>query len=180
MVAQLDPFNPNNNTFGTRERVFTFGTVVATLAEPGAAAAAPPPGAAEAARSPDAKLDATAVVGGGTGKLPGGKAGGGGAKGRASSVVDAAGKAAAEALVVQPVGPSDWELGVKAGLKIINPTKVPCTVNFSLKPRGTCPPGKGVPCSMHRLGKGRTASFGCTFFVHRPESLASRIGSAAA
>ena len=31
--------------------------------------------------------------------------------------------------------------GVRANLKFINPIKVPCTVDFSIKPRGTFPPG---------------------------------------
>ena len=32
--------------------------------------------------------------------------------------------------------------GVRANLKIINPIKVPCTINFSMKPRGQYPPGE--------------------------------------
>jgi hypothetical protein len=34
--------------------------------------------------------------------------------------------------------------GLKANLKFVNPIKVPCTVNFAIKPRGTYPPG--TPC----------------------------------
>ena len=30
---------------------------------------------------------------------------------------------------------------LKANLKFVNPIKVPCTVNFSIKPRGAYPPG---------------------------------------
>ncbi len=38
MVPQLDPFNPGNNEFGTKERVFNFGAVIAQLPDPAAAA----------------------------------------------------------------------------------------------------------------------------------------------
>ncbi|EFJ42226.1 hypothetical protein VOLCADRAFT_67248 [Volvox carteri f. nagariensis] len=63
----LDPFNPINNEFSTRERVFNFG--------------APLPSAAAASHA------------------------------------------------------------VRANLKFINPVKVPCVVNFTIKPRGNLPPG---------------------------------------
>jgi len=45
-------------------------------------------------------------------------------------------------------GPTDWELGVKANLKIMNPNKVPCTVNFAIKPRGSYPAGVAFPISV--------------------------------
>ena len=91
--GSLDPASTVNNEFGLRERVFSFGSVIADLVSAADAAAA-----------------AAAAGGAAGGKLAG---------------------------------------GVRANLKIINPIKVPCTINFSMKPRGQYPPGEGV-----RLGGG--------------------------
>ena len=84
--GSLDPSSTVNNEFGLRERVFSFGSVIADLVSAADAAAA-------------------ATAGG----AAGGKMAG----------------------------------GVRANLKIINPIKVPCTINFSMKPRGQYPPGEG-------------------------------------
>ena len=54
-----------------------------------------------------------------------------------ADLVSSAGAAAAAAAAGNATGG-----GVRANLKIINPIKVPCTINFSMKPRGQYPPGE--------------------------------------
>ncbi len=113
MVAALDPFNPTSNTYGTRDRVFNFGAIIAQLGgdagtDSAAAAAAEAP-ATKASGKHSSKRNSEAVA--------------------AGAVVDPAAVAA------------DFEVGQKANLKIINPKKVPCTVVFTIKPRGSYPPG---------------------------------------
>ena len=106
--ASLDPFNPINNEFSTRERVFNFGAVLAKLGAPeGSDGSATPPRASTPPK--------------------------GAAKGKGKDEVEASpGVAAAPH-------------AVRANLKFINPVKVPCVVNFSIKPRGNLPPGQALP-----------------------------------
>ncbi|KAG2489301.1 hypothetical protein HYH03_012133 [Edaphochlamys debaryana] len=110
--ASLDPFNPVNNEFATRERVFNFGAVLAALGAPSEAeqAAAKKDGAATPPRG------ATPPKG-----------------------------AAVKAKEEPTSGASLAPHAVRANLKFINPVKVPCVVNFSIKPRGNLPPGTVLP-----------------------------------
>lgn len=145
VVNSLDPFNPVNNSFGLKEKVFNFGTLIAHLSEPGVMT--PPPaevsdsgqnlkpeksarGKAAAAKEAAKAAEAAAV-----------------AAAAAAAAAATAGPAASTSPVV--LGPSDEELAVKANLKFINPVKVPCSVVFSIKPCGTYPPGQTFPMAVH-------------------------------
>jgi len=160
-LAHLDPFNPSNNSFGLREKVFNFGTVIARLPEPGpakvsaaaaaAAAAAPSPakgGGKEGGKGGGTKGAAKARGDAGAG------AGGSNGNGAAAAELASAGGGTAGA----PVGGSssaaamaavDDFVAVKANLKFTNPIKVPCTVNFTIKPRGGATPNQRFPMEVH-------------------------------
>lgn len=106
MLNSLDPFNPVNNSFGLREKLFNFGTVMAQLQD-------------------------AAVASADTGKGGKGKAAGG--KGPAEPA-PAAGAAKA--------GTNKLDAAATANLKFVNPIKVPCTVNFRIKPSSNHPAGE--------------------------------------
>jgi hypothetical protein len=106
VVPQLDPFTPANNEFGTKERLFNFGAVIAQLPDPDA-------------RPPSAKSRASATSG--TGGWP---------KSLGHDGKSAEPQPAGTSRAALPAG------GAKAALKFTNPGKVPCVVAFSIKPRG--------------------------------------------
>lgn len=115
--ASLDPFNPINNEFSTRERVFNFGAVLAQL------------GAAEAAASARAGTPEKGTPAAGSAR----------SSARASTPSKGKGRKDEQEAVPSPaLAPH----AVRANLKFINPVKVPCVVNFTLKPRGNLPPGE--------------------------------------
>ncbi len=116
--ASLDPFNPVNNEFATRERVFNFGAVLAQLGD--ATGGGPAPG--EDGRR--VSLTGATKTAAAAGKGKGGK-----------------GKDEPDG----PSGPAASPHAVRANLKFINPVRVPCVVNFTLKPRGPLPPGVSLP-----------------------------------
>lgn len=127
VLSHLDPFNPVACSFGQRDKVFNFGTVIAQLPEGAADAAA---ANADTAAS---KADKKAIQG--AAKNP--KAA------RASMTGTPATMSTASAATHQSnVGLMDMPGAVKANLKFINPIKVPCTVNFSIKPRSGNQPGE--------------------------------------
>lgn len=127
VLSQLDPFKPINCSFGLRDRVFNFGTVIAQLAD-----------------ADTASLDVVS-----TGAVKGERKGGsakGTAKSAARPSLSNPGMAATVA-VAAAGAPNQGSLldepcAVKANLKFINPIKVPCTVNFLIKPRGGVQPGE--------------------------------------
>eukprot|EP00878_Enallax_costatus_P036688 GHUV01041224.1.p1 GENE.GHUV01041224.1~~GHUV01041224.1.p1 ORF type:complete len:275 (-),score=60.03 GHUV01041224.1:120-944(-) len=122
VLSHLDPFNPVNCSFGLRDKVFNFGTVIAQLPEGGAdASAANSEVAGAAASKADKKVTSAA-------KAP--KAA------RASITGNPASTASAAAANQSTVSFMDMPGAVKANLKFTNPIKVPCTVNFNIKPRG--------------------------------------------
>lgn len=145
---------PNNHFTIPISQVFNFGTIIARLPEPGAAAGTGPgpagPAAAGAAGS-GAKADAKGSKGVQRTKSF--------AKGRASVAGSfaAAGGDAALAPEQQAAGQRGGsavasyaeDVAVKANLKFTNPIKVPCTVNFAVKPRGTYLPGQPFPMEVH-------------------------------
>jgi hydrocephalus-inducing protein len=106
VLNSLDPFNPVNNSFGLREKLFNFGTVMAQLQD-------------------------AAVASADTGKGGKGKAAGG--KGPAEPA-PAAGAAKA--------GTNKLDAAATANLKFVNPIKVPCKVNFRIKPSSNHPAGE--------------------------------------
>ena len=55
--------------------------------------------------------------------------------------------------------------GVRANLKVINPIKVPCTINFSMKPRGQYPPGEATARSQRGVIL-RISTSSCRFKPH--------------
>jgi hydrocephalus-inducing protein len=106
VVNSLDPFNPVNNSFGLREKLFNFGTVMAQLQDAAVASADTGKGKAKGSGKPAAEPAPAA----------------GAAKGGASKLDAAA----------------------SANLKFVNPIKVPCTVNFRIKPSSNHPAGEEV------------------------------------
>ncbi|KXZ49496.1 hypothetical protein GPECTOR_21g722 [Gonium pectorale] len=128
--ASLDPFNPVNNEYSTRERVFNFGAVLAQL------------GGAEEAAAAAAAAAAASKAAGNASPEPADRSGGSATRKKAA----AAAKAAVEK--AEAAGPGAVALAshaVRANLKFINPVKVPCVVHFTLKPRGNLPPGVTLP-----------------------------------
>lgn len=123
VLSNLDPFKPINCSFGLRDKVFNFGTVIAQL---------------DAADAAPASLDGSSAAGSKGEKKPAKAASKGAARASVSGPSSTAGSTggAAAASVMEEPG------AVKANLKFINPIKVPCTVNFSIKPRGGMQPGK--------------------------------------
>jgi hydrocephalus-inducing protein len=125
VLSNLDPFKPINCSFGLRDKVFNFGTVIAQL---------------DASDAAPASSDSSSAAGSKGDKKPAKTASKGAARasiGGPSSTAGSAGSAAPASLLDEPGA-------VKANLKFINPIKVPCTVNFSIKPRGGSQPGE--PC----------------------------------
>jgi hydrocephalus-inducing protein len=132
----LDPFQPINCSFGLKDKVFNFGTLIAQLpdlaelASPDLASGATPrdgPGAKKAGRpSMSAKQAARASI------APG------------AAAADGAQAPVAKPTAAQPDTGSllDDPAATKANLKFINPKKVPCTVNFSITPTNGAQPGK--------------------------------------
>jgi hypothetical protein len=124
VLPQLDPFKPVPCSFGMRDRMFNFGALLAQL--------------------PDASEGGTATDSGG--KKSAAKAGRAAAAGRTSTT-------AANA----PTGPTPASIhcgsvldepgAVRANLRFTNPVKVPCTVNFAIKPRTGAAPGVLQHCS---------------------------------
>lgn len=125
MLSHLDPFNPINCSFGSRDKVFNFGTVLAQLPEAGE------PGGAEGGGPAAGKGDKKGVVA----KAAALKAA------RASVTGTSAATAGAAAASAQSTSLMDEPGAVKANLKFTNPIKVPCTVTFSIKPRAGNQPG---------------------------------------
>jgi hydrocephalus-inducing protein len=116
VLNHLDPFNPVSSSFGLKERVFNFGTVMANL--------------------PDAAtLAAGLATTGGTAS----KGSKGGKKDK-SDTLPTSGTAVGEQAAVGNAAKMD--AAVRASLKFINPCKVPCTVNFSIKPHSAVPAGE--------------------------------------
>jgi hypothetical protein len=159
-------------------QVFDFGTIIARLPEPGASTGAASTAAAGGAAAVPGAPRADAKGGpkqaaGARGSVKGKAAGGGGAA--------AAGEVAVSAELVSALSlkqrgtigstaAAAEEPAVKANLKFTNPVKVPCTVNFTVKPRGSYLPGQVFPMEVHpasitippnesRCGAGRLA--GC-------------------
>ncbi|WIA13448.1 hypothetical protein OEZ85_007028 [Tetradesmus obliquus] len=126
VLSNLDPFKPINCSFGLRDKVFNFGTVIAQL---------------DAADAAPASLDGSSAAGSKGEKKPAKAASKGAARASVSGPSSTAGSTAgaAAASVMEEPG------AVKANLKFINPIKVPCTVNFSIKPRGGVQPGVRFP-----------------------------------
>jgi hydrocephalus-inducing protein len=122
VLSNLDPFKPINCSFGLRDKVFNFGTVIAQV---------------DASDAVPASVDASSASGGKGDKKPAKAA----YKGAARASVSGPGSAAGTAVNVALVSLLDDPGAVKANLKFINPIKVPCTVNFSIKPRGGTQPG---------------------------------------
>jgi hydrocephalus-inducing protein len=133
VLSHLDPFQPINCSFGLKDKVFNFGTLIAQLPE----LLAPEPGVGVSPR------DAVAAK----------KSGRPGASAKASARASMApGAAAADIAAAQATTPRaavqqdtssllDDPAAVKANLKFINPKKVPCTVNFSILPQNGSQPG---------------------------------------
>jgi hydrocephalus-inducing protein len=123
VLSNLDPFKPINCSFGLGDKVFNFGTVIAQL---------------DASHAAPAPLDGTSASGSKGDKKPAKAASKGAARASSSgpsSTAISAGSAAAVSLLDEPGA-------VKVNLKFINPIKVPCTVNFNIKPRGGSQPGE--------------------------------------
>lgn len=136
VLPNLDPFQPINCSFGLKDKVFNFGTLIAQL-----------PDLAELT-FPDLASGATPRDG------PGAKMGGRPSMSakqaaRASIAPRAAAADGAQVPVVKPAAAQpdtgsllDDPAATKANLKFINPKKVPCTVNFSITPTNGAQPGK--------------------------------------
>lgn len=134
VLSHLDPFNPINCSFGLKDKVFNFGTLIAQLpellAEPGAGL------------SPRDASGAAAKKAGRPGVS---------AKARASVAPAAAAPDVAAVMQAAPAKAAakgqdagsllDDPAAVKANLKFINPKKVPCTVHFSIMPQNGIQPG---------------------------------------
>jgi hypothetical protein len=136
VLPHLDPFKPINCSFGLKDKVFNFGTLIAQLpellAEPGSGL------------SP---RDASGAAGKKAGR-PGVSAKGRASVAAAAAAPDAAAAAApaapAKAAAAKPQDTGsllDDPAAVKANLKFINPKKVPCTVHFSITPQNGSQPG---------------------------------------
>jgi hypothetical protein len=151
--------------------VFNFGTVIARMPEPGAAQAAAAAGGKPEGRSLAKGVGGKSVKapkGGGGAAGCGAAGGGGGTKGGgslegAATCGDDGGKAAPAA---------EADATVKANVKFTNSGKVPCTVNFTVKPRGALPAGQKFPIDVFpaaitippnesQCGAGRGAQWGC-------------------
>lgn len=122
MLPHLDPFQPVNCSFGLKDKVFNFGTLIAQLPELSA---------------PDPSVGDSTGVAAKKGARPGASAKAGA---RASITAGAALSEGAPVAAVQKAQPDtgsmlDDPAAVKANLKFINPKKVPCTVNFNILPQ---------------------------------------------
>jgi hydrocephalus-inducing protein len=122
VLSNLDPFKPINCSFGLRDKVFNFGTVIAQL---------------DASDTAPASVDGSSAAGSKGDKKPAKAASKQAARASINGPSSTAGSAAGAAAVSLLDEPG----AVKANLKFINPIKVPCTVNFSIKPRGGAQPG---------------------------------------
>lgn len=137
-MPHLDPFQPINCSFGLKDKVFNFGTLIAQL-----------PDLTELT-SPDLVARATPRDGAGAKKAGRPSVS---AKAAAKASIASGAAAAADGGVQAPVQKAaagqpdtgsllDDPAATKANLKFINPKKVPCTVNFSITPTNGAQPGK--------------------------------------
>jgi hypothetical protein len=129
VLPHLDPFQPVNCSFGLKDKVFNFGTLIAQLPELSA---------------PDPSM----VDGTGAAAKKGARPGASAKAGARASVTagSALGEGAPVAAVQKAQQPDtgsmlDDPAAVKANLKFINPKKVPCTVNFNIQPQIGNQPG---------------------------------------
>lgn len=125
VLSHLDPFKPINCSFGLRDKVFNFGTLLAQLPEAGDATAANAETTSTAAGKKGAAAKGAAL-----------KAARASISGNPAAVAGAA-----TASNQQLTSLIDEPGAVKANLKFTNPIKVPCTVNLTIKPRGGNQPG---------------------------------------
>jgi len=138
VLSRLDPFQPINCSFGLKDRVFNFGTLVAQLPEllaPDPAVGASPrdaPGQRKGARpGASAKASSRSSTGPGPGAA-------------ASDGAPAPPAAAPRLPLSDTASYVDNPAAAKANLKFINPKKVPCTVNFSIQPQNGNQTGKAT------------------------------------
>jgi hypothetical protein len=138
VLSQMDPFKPVSNSFGLKDKIYNFGTVLAQLPETTRAATIAPGAEAPAVTSGKERKSIMAKSTGAAGKRVG-------SAGKAAIGAGPASAAATSGDLIQ--GSLLEEPGaVKTNLKFTNPFKVPCTVNFIIKPRGGHQPGRLPGC----------------------------------
>eukprot|EP00775_Hariotina_reticulata_P008964 gene8964-9139_t len=141
VVSHMDPFIPVSNSFGLKDKVYNFGTVLAQLPDAASAAAAAPGADAPSVTSGRERKSVVSKATGAAGKRVG----------SAGKAVAGAGPASAAATA------GDWNQptlleepgAVKTNMKFTNPFKVPCTVKFTIKPRGGHQSGVTLPMEVH-------------------------------
>lgn len=138
VLPHLDPFQPINCSFGLKDKVFNFGTLIAQLPEllgpePGLGMSPrDPSGGAKKGGQPQASAKARASIAPGAGA----------ADAAAAPAITPRTAAKADAAKQDTTSLLEDPAAVKANLKFINPKKVPCTVNFNILPQNGSQPGE--------------------------------------
>jgi hypothetical protein len=144
-LTWLDICRTTSYAILTRQ-VFNFGTVIARLPEPGVM-----PGnggglasGQQAGGKPEGRSLAAKGAGVKSVKVPKGGSGGSLAAAGAGGASPGSGGGGGEGAAAGEDAPkgAGEDASVKANLKFTNNGKVPCTVNFTIKPKGTVPAGR--------------------------------------